>query len=282
MNKNFSAFLAPCNLTQIVDIGANPIDGDPPYKNMLANHLCRVIGFEPQLEALEQLNKVKTDLETYLPYVIGTEGQKTLYRCMYSGWTSLLEPDEATLETFPAFRNNASVIEKIPVHPRPLDSISEIKHIDFLKLDVQGSELDCLKSGTGKLSSCVFVQLEISFITLYKNQPSFGELDLFLRNLGFVPHCFAAIKQWPIAPLVLNDNPTQPLNQLLEADLVYVKNFIKPSNITNEQLKQIALIAHYCFGSFDLAAKCVEVLESRDVLPKASVNNYVSMLSQRF
>ncbi len=169
--------------------------------------------------------------------------------------------------------------KKIPVDTRPLDSIAEIKNIDFLKLDVQGSELDCLKSGIEKISSCVFIQLEISFVTLYKNQPGFGEVDLFLREMGFIPHCFAAIKQWPIAPLVINNNPTQPLNQLLEADLVYVKNFIQPSNLTNEQLKQMALIAHHCFGSFDLAAKCIELLESRGVLPNSSVDHYVSILA---
>ena len=279
MNKKLSSFLAPSRLTDIVDIGANPIDGDPPYKKMLAASLCRVMGFEPQLDALENLNKVKTDLETYLPYVIGTGGRKTLHRCKYSGWTSLFEPDEDAINVFPAFRDNATVIEKIPVDTRPLDSISEIKNIDFLKLDVQGSELDCLKSGIEKISSCVFIQLEISFVTLYKNQPGFGEVDLFLREIGFIPHCFAAIKQWPIAPLVINNNPTQPLNQLLEADLVYVKNFIQPSNLTNEQLKHMALIAHHCFGSFDLAAKCIELLESRGVLPNSSVDHYVSILA---
>ena len=278
INKNFSDFLAPDNLTEIVDIGANPIDGDPPYKGMLAANLCRVVGFEPQLEALEQLNKVKTDLELYLPYVIGTGIQKTLHRCRYSGWTSLLEPDQAALEAFPGFRDNATVLEKIPVDPRHLDSISEIKNIDFLKLDVQGSELDCLKSGIEKLASCVFIQLEISFVTLYKNQPGFGEIDVFLRNLGFIPHCFTAIKKCIIAPLVLNNDPNQSFNQLLESDLVYVKNFIQPSNLTNEQLKQIALVAHYCFGSFDLAARCVELLELREILPKDSVKHYVSML----
>jgi hypothetical protein len=28
--------LQPARLTAVVDIGANPIDGDPPYKRMLA------------------------------------------------------------------------------------------------------------------------------------------------------------------------------------------------------------------------------------------------------
>lgn len=39
----------------IVDVGANPIDGDPPYLGMLRDGLCTVVGFEPQPEALDAL-----------------------------------------------------------------------------------------------------------------------------------------------------------------------------------------------------------------------------------
>jgi len=38
-------------LTEIVDIGANPIDGDPPDKALLRSGLCKVTGFEPQEDA---------------------------------------------------------------------------------------------------------------------------------------------------------------------------------------------------------------------------------------
>jgi hypothetical protein len=37
----------------------------------------------------------------------------------------------------------------------------------------------------------VAIQAEISFVVLYKNQPSLGDVDLELRSQGFVPHCFA-------------------------------------------------------------------------------------------
>ena len=43
-----SDLLGPARLTSVVDIGANPVDGDPPYKPMLEKRLCRVTGFEPQ------------------------------------------------------------------------------------------------------------------------------------------------------------------------------------------------------------------------------------------
>src|SRR5262249_23728291 len=61
-----SALWRPERLTAVVDIGANPIDGDPPYKGMLTNRLCTLVGFEPQEEALAKLNAAKSDLETYL------------------------------------------------------------------------------------------------------------------------------------------------------------------------------------------------------------------------
>src|SRR3954451_13935580 len=79
-------------------------------------------------------------------------------------------------------------------------------------MDVQGSELEVLRGGTVKLSQAVVVQTEISFVPLYKEQPVFGDIDLELRSQGFIPHCFAAVKYWPIAPGVIDNDPRKPLN----------------------------------------------------------------------
>ena len=47
------------SLINIVDIGANLIDGDPPYKSLLGKGLAHITGFEPNPVALEQLNLKK-------------------------------------------------------------------------------------------------------------------------------------------------------------------------------------------------------------------------------
>ena len=47
--------------TQVVDIGANPIDGEPPYQNLLKEGLADIVGFEPQIDALEKLNAQKSE-----------------------------------------------------------------------------------------------------------------------------------------------------------------------------------------------------------------------------
>ena len=78
--------------------------------------------------------------------------------------------------------------------------------------------------------------------------------------------------------LIVNDNPRQPLNQLLEADLVYVRDFRDPARLTEEQLKHLALIAHHCYGSFDLALYCLLALEGRGSLPVGVQDRYLSLL----
>jgi FkbM family methyltransferase len=58
------------------------------------------------------------------------------------------------------------VIDRVPVHARRLDDISEIEHLNFLKIDVQGGELAVFQGGKSKLSETVAIQTEISFVPL--------------------------------------------------------------------------------------------------------------------
>ena len=268
--------LRPARLTEVVDIGANPIDGAPPYRGMLEAGLCKVTGFEPQASALAALETKKGPLERYLPYAVGDGGTHVLNVCKGSGMTSLLRPDRANLSLFNPLLALAEVIEEIPLQTRRLDDVVEITQLDYLKIDIQGSELAVFRHGRNRLRDAVAIQVEVSFITLYENQPALGEVDLELRAQGFVPHCAAAIKKWPIAPCVVNNNPYQPLNQLLEADLVYVRDFARPDGLSDEQLKHLALVAHHAYGSMDLALRCLMILEQRGVLATGLHQTYLT------
>jgi FkbM family methyltransferase len=278
MNETLEEILKLERLTEIVGIGANPIDGDPPYKPMLSKALCNITGFEPQELALAELLKKKSKFERYLPYAVGDGNVHTLNICRASGMTSLFEPDATTLELFDVLKPLAEVTQRIELQTCKLDEIIEIEQLDFLKIDIQGGELLVFKNGVNKLANAVAIQVEVSFVTLYKNQPTMGEIDIELRRQGFIPHCFAAVKKWAISPCVVNNNPRQPLNQLLEADIVYVRDFSKPELMTDEQLKQLAMLVHYCYGSFDLALRCIMLLEQRNALPSGSQQNYLDFL----
>jgi FkbM family methyltransferase len=265
-------------LTAVVDIGANPIDGEPPYKRMLSKRLCTLVGFEPQAEALAKLEAARSDLETYLPYAVGDGTRGTLKICQAPGMTSLFTPEPRILNQFWGFSQFGRVVGEIEVNTRTLDSIDEIDQLDFLKIDVQGGELAVFRGGRLRLGGAVALQAEVSFMPLYKNQPVFGEIDLALRGLGFVPHMFAHINKRMILPLHNAENPATVMNQLLEADVVYVRDFTQPERMSDEQLKHLALIAHHCYASYDLAANCIHHLASRGALTSDAVGRYLAIL----
>ncbi len=272
--------LRPLRITEIVDIGANPIDGNPPYLPMLkAGNFCRLTGFEPQDFALRKLNKIKSNQERYFPYAVGDGQPKVLNICSADGMTSTLKPNKSILQIFRPFDSWGEIVYQEKISTRTLDSISEIEHLDFLKIDIQGGELSVFENGKKKLADTVLIHTEVSFISIYEGQPTFGTIDNKLRSLGFIPHCFYEIKNWIISPLVINNNPRIPLNQVIEADVVYVKDFTQPELISSEQLKHLALIAHICYQSFDLAMRCIMVLEERGDLPGGSVVQYHSILA---
>lgn len=273
-----TTLLAPARPTAIVDVGANPIDGDPPYKAMLAAGLCRIVGFEPQVDALARLNQAKGPHELYLPYALADGTERMLHVCELEGMTSLLVPDPSHLALFNLFPIWGKVKEHLPVATKKLDDIAEVAQMDFLKMDVQGAEGEVLAHGRAKLKDTVVIQTEVSFVPLYKDQPCFGEMDLILRELGFLPHSVTGTKIWPLSPMVVGNMPNRGIRQLLETDMVYVRDFSKAGNMTVEQWKHLALIAHHCYGSYDLTLKAIATLTELGAVASDTGKRYLASL----
>jgi hypothetical protein len=83
----------------------------------------------------------------------------------------------------------------------------------FLKIDVQGAEKLVLDGAARALrSSIVGVQLEMSVVSLYKDQPHACELDSLLRSFGF--EC------WDVIPIFRNPDTLR----LLQYDGIYFKS----------------------------------------------------------
>jgi len=279
--ERLTEILQPTRLTAVVDIGANPVDGDPPYKAMLEAGLCEVTGFEPQVAALQKLDRKKGPRERYLPYALADGTERILHVCELEGMTSLLVPDPAHLALFNLFPTWGTVKERIPVKTRKLDDIAEIAALDFLKMDVQGAECEVLAHGHAKLKDTVVIQTEVSFVTLYMNQPSFGDMDLALRGLGFLPHSVTGTKIWPISPMVVGDAPNRGIRQLLETDMVYVRDFTRADAMSAEQWKHLALVAHHCYGSYDLVLKAILALMQLGAVPADANRRYLASLPAR-
>lgn len=278
MDRRLVDILRPSRLTAVVDVGANPIDGAPPYASMLAAGLCSVAGFEPQPQALDKLRKAAGPNERYFGCAVGDGTTKTLYRTFCEGMSSTLKPDAASLAAFHSLTEYGRVLAETPVETRRLDDI-DLGPVEFLKIDVQGGELDVFRHGRETLKNAVAIQTEVSLVTLYEGQAPLGVIDTELRAQGFIPHLVAEEKRWPIGPIQFNPDPLVACRQIMEMDLVYVRDFRDIGNLSPEQWRHLAMIALCVYGSVDLAGRCVAALEGIGAVPRGSLETYRTLIS---
>ena len=238
---------------KIVDIGANPLDGVPPYEKLLRAGDADIIGFEPNPVALAKLNEMKGPTETYLPYAIGDGKRHTLNFCQAPGMTSLLTPNREVLELFHGFPEWGKVIGTEEVATHRLDDIAETAGIDMVKIDIQGGELMALSHAKKRLKSTLVIQTEVEFMPMYEGQPLFSDVDIFLRKHGFMLHRFYPTVSRVMAPLVVDNNIYAELSQLFWADAIFIKDITRLSLLGDQQLLKMAAILHDCYGSIDVA-----------------------------
>lgn len=248
----------------IVDIGASPIDGKPPYQQLIELGKANVVGFEPNPEQFAQLVDLQTSQIRFLPYAVGDGEEHILHLCRAAGMCSLLEPDMEILEHFHGFPEWGRVIDRKEIATRRLDDIAEIEGIDYLKLDVQGSELSILQNAGDRLKHTLVIHLEVQFIPFYKDQPMFAELDQLLRREGYYLHTFTPLVSRVLKPLMANNDPYAGLNQVLWSDAVYVKKFTAFSQLSTVSLLKIAAIAHDLYNSFDLCLLALQHVDNKE------------------
>lgn len=86
--------------------------------------------------------------------------------------------------------NSGHQRQKVSLKMETLDGIIEKKYKMpgncFLKLDVQGAEIDVLKGAAQLLKKTEFILLEISTLNYNAKAPQFTDVIIFLKSIGFV------------------------------------------------------------------------------------------------
>jgi FkbM family methyltransferase len=264
---------------QVADIGAADNGETPVYKQLVDSGQAELNAFDADPRQHTALRQLYGERVRIFPQVVGDGGPATLYLAApQSGMTSLFRPSADHLAFFNGFERLGQVEREQAVDTTRLDDIEGLPDLDFVKMDIQGGELAALRHGTARLARCAMVQLEVSFVPLYEGQPSFGDIDVWMRGQGFIPHCFTGLKKWSIAPVLREGDFRRPFNQLLEADIVYVRDSVRPSGMDPELMKAIALLAHHGFYSIDLAGRMIAALAARGVLPSDAFERYIALV----
>lgn len=238
---------------KVVDIGANPIDGEPPYAPLLKAGRAEVVGFEPNLQAHAVLQQKKGPRETYLPLAIGDGKRHTLHHCHAPGMTSLLEPNPDVLALFHGFPDWGRVVRTEEVDTVRLDDVPETRGLDLLKIDIQGAELMAFENAPRRLAGALVIQTEVEFLAMYRGQPLYGDVERFLRARGFMLHRFEPLVSRVVKPLVLGGDIFAGFTQLFWADAIFVRDLTRLGGLDDGQLLRAATILHECYKAVDLA-----------------------------
>jgi FkbM family methyltransferase len=135
----------------------------------------------------DKVSLLRSDAELYdatiIESLLGSEEKTVPFYVMESG-SSVLEEN--------------SPLERQLVHltQRPLDDFG--LEPDFIKIDVQGYELEVLRGGVQTLSKASAVVIELSLIEINKDCPLLDEALSFMRERGFVAYDVLELHRRPL------------------------------------------------------------------------------------
>jgi FkbM family methyltransferase len=149
---------------------------------------CRIFCFEPDQEECTRLNAGAPPHVKYIPRAVGGEsGPAVLYEAKLGASTGLYRTNMSYFGRL-LNRDNAVVVAEHNVDVQTLDDIFpefQIPQLDFIKLDVEGAEVDVLKGGMHSLNASLLgVLSEIRFQPEINGSPTFAALDGLLQNFG--------------------------------------------------------------------------------------------------
>lgn len=263
-------------LLHVLDIGANPIEGEVSYQRLLDRGLCRVTGFEPQAEALAALNARKGPNEHYLPDAVGDGGNVTLHVTRSGGFTSIW-PRERAAAALMGWTRPMEAVQVLELPTRRLDDLDLGPAVDFLKIDVQGSELAILSHGVATLAQAVAVQTEVRLMPIYDGEPSFGQLDGELRRQGFAFHDFMFLKRVPMRSAHAKRLRRSVARQVVDGDAVYLRALTRPERISEDQLFRLALLALGVLDNPGIAVHALDLLADRGRLTSEQVEAVIDL-----
>ncbi|MGI9419363.1 MAG: FkbM family methyltransferase, partial [Geminicoccaceae bacterium] len=213
------------DIIRLVDIGAMSCGAADPWGRLVDRGQAHLLGFEPQKDECARCNAMTGPGYRYLPEALGDGTTRPFHRCRSAPNSSFYTPNVEVLGRFEGLLELMEIVDTTSIATRRLDDIEEARSTDFLKLDVQGAELDILGHATETLGHVGLIQTEVCFMQLYENQPLFADIDDFLRVRGFELYTFWGFGTRMQEPLSGTDIPRSYCKQVLWSDAVYLKRF---------------------------------------------------------
>jgi FkbM family methyltransferase len=185
--RNFLELRRPLLLEEeridvVLDVGAG--DGGWAQDLRERGYGGRIVSFEPLPESFAVLaSRRDASWEAHQVALGDDAGRRELQVSANRVSSSLLPMAERHLRTAP----ESAVTGAVEVEVARLDGLDAVRPDEraYLKIDVQGAELDVLRGAAATLPSVRLLEAELSTVTLYEGQPLIGEVIQHVQQAGF-------------------------------------------------------------------------------------------------
>jgi len=246
--------LSPC----VLDIGAR---GGADETMLAIAWASSIVCFEPdnqEAELLARAGDPRWRQFKVLPFAVGgVSGLQDLNVPEDKQGASLLRHNTSMVERFGSEHLHV-VRDVVPVQTWTLDDLrsgGHIDRVDFLKLDVEGAELDILKAGDSLLQDCVAIKVECSFLDQRIDQPLIWQVVQFLVDAGFEVVDLQDAHRWrrsnlPAHPYRVRAAMEYSRGQIAQCDVIVLRSAAQLLG-TDQALRTVTLAA--ALGFFDYA-----------------------------
>ncbi len=259
--------VAPGLTFTTLEVGALPIEGSVEPAHVLLDLFpgSLVIAFEVNPDLCRELNQSAQEGLTFHPVALGGANEsRPFYNTAHPMCGSLYRPNERITDTYNSMevRRVQSVEQINTIGLDGFRADNGIGPVDFMKLDIQGAELEVFKGGIKTLTETLVIVTEVMFIPMYEDQPLFGDQSAFLTEQGFMFHKFLGMGGRTIKPYILRGDPNF-VSQHMWSDAVFMRSPMALDRLRDEQLlKQGVLMLLY--GCVDVAGHCFSAFDERN------------------
>jgi len=186
--RDLGRFLASRDIDLVLDVGAST--GNYGWTIRSGGYEGRICSFEPLRAAFARLEKLAAQDPDWscLRLALGAQpGEAEINIAANSDSSSLLEMGERHARSDP----RSVYVGREGIELSTVDEIWDRVVGDgeavFLKLDVQGFELEALRGAVRSLPQIAGVQAELSLVPLYERAPNWTEVIAYLQERGLQP-----------------------------------------------------------------------------------------------